>query len=281
MHIRPLGTYKEPCYPTGTILDEHPELLRLVPKRWRGNPVVLAALTGVCALLSGCRYDASAAPPKVAPIFLHGHGRGTFGCDVVNPPVFLSEDEAREVIVQEAKRAGATFAPDVQTLRSVPLPVTAEYGFREDVTENHGTLERTPRKRTQRLPLRLDGTDREHRVAYEFVSAADFREWRVKDESRLRMSTVSHYDMLGTAGAVRNGIREAGEPGAYAVFYEPCAGWVDVQKKLNHWPPYGKKGVDWRAERAGMQAKAKQIARDELRKQVQDFIKWLKAEGVI
>ena len=39
----------------------------------------------------------------VAPVFEHGKGRGIAGCIVVAPPVFLSEEEALQVISEERR----------------------------------------------------------------------------------------------------------------------------------------------------------------------------------
>jgi len=50
----------------------------------------------------------------VAPIFRHGAGHGSFGCKAVNPPVFLSEDEARQVIIEEGETGGLSFTLDGQ-----------------------------------------------------------------------------------------------------------------------------------------------------------------------
>jgi hypothetical protein len=112
MKVKPIKHYAGPNIPTSQILEEHPELLHLVPRRWHGNPTVIAALAGVCVLVSGCRQSAAKpAASRVAPLFQHGDGRGSFGCRAVNPPVFLSESEARQVIMDEAKRAGINFAP--------------------------------------------------------------------------------------------------------------------------------------------------------------------------
>ena len=50
MKVTPIKQYSRPNFPTRTILDERPELLRLVPKRWQRNPVVIAALAATAAL---------------------------------------------------------------------------------------------------------------------------------------------------------------------------------------------------------------------------------------
>ena len=41
---------------------------------------------------------------SVAPVFIHGEGRGALGCVVVSPPVFLSEAEALEVLAHVGLR---------------------------------------------------------------------------------------------------------------------------------------------------------------------------------
>src|SRR5450759_3640970 len=106
MKIEPIREYMGPRLPTREIVDENPELLRLLPKRWQTNSTVVAALTA-CLVMTSCRNgQAASTPTKVAPVFEHGKGVGSFGCIAVNPPIFLSEDEARQVIVEEAKRAG-------------------------------------------------------------------------------------------------------------------------------------------------------------------------------
>ena len=54
MKIQPICRYKAPRFPTQYVLNTHPELLRLVPARWKSNPVVLSALGAVSAMLIGC-----------------------------------------------------------------------------------------------------------------------------------------------------------------------------------------------------------------------------------
>ena len=286
MNIAPLKHYAEPRFPTRRIIDEHPELLALVPKRWRRNPVVLAALTGVCLLLATAKSqaDTKAKPStvsRVAPIFQHGDGRGAFGCVAASPPVFLSEDEARAVIMDEAKKAGIHFAPDAETLPSVAVPSVSRYGFSEDSEEARRTGKRIENRRTHTEPLTLDGTDSRRKVSYEFVSQADFAEWERRE--RWRISTVSDFDILGAARVVRTGLEAAKPEGTVAVFYDPAAKQPSA-KVLP--PPYPYKGVpltqqEIRENQEVWGNAAKALAREDLRKQVQDFIKWLKAQGVI
>ena len=280
MKVAPIKNYNGASFPTRRIIDEHPELLKLVPKRWQTNPAVLTALAGLCVMMADCRQSAGAeTTSRVAPIFQHGDGRGGFGCRAINPPVLLSEDEAREVVVQEGKRAGVSFQPDAATLPSVAMPLTTRWPFRADLDKND---KYHPRKRTHRLSVKLDGTDPKRHISYEVVTRTDFDAWETKDLSKLRMCSAWGVDIVDAATEFRNGLIKARPKGVYGVFYDPCVGRRDAEKRYDvHLPKYGTPNVDWKAEYAKMDNKAKDLARELLRAQVRDFIKWLKAEGVI
>jgi len=81
MKLAPLKNYRGPDYPTREILDQHPELLRVLPRRWRNSPVVLGTLAGLLALMEQSEVRAAdKSALHVAPIFEHGSGQGAFGC---------------------------------------------------------------------------------------------------------------------------------------------------------------------------------------------------------
>ena len=90
MEIKPLKNYAKPGYPIRPEVDERPELLRLLPKRWQANPAVVAALTACLAMAAAGRSAAADTPTCVAPVFEHGRGTGSFGCVAVNPPEYPS-----------------------------------------------------------------------------------------------------------------------------------------------------------------------------------------------
>jgi len=263
MRIEPLHKYAEPRLPTREIVDEHPELLRLLPRRWQTNSAVVAALTA-CFALSSCASNAAGKPsPKaasrIAPVFVHGSGIGAFGCEVVNPPTFLSEEEAREVIVNEAKRAGIIFEKIGKTLPKVELPVTPrEFG------------EKQPKRQTKAQAIMLDGIDKKRNISFEYVSQDDLVKWQ-GDPNDHPTSTVISYNIAGTAKDLQAGIAKVKPAGAYAVFYDPV-----VLQKMNFGPSTDIDATMGRAMSAAMDE-----ARNELRAQVKDFIKWLKAQGVI
>ena len=99
--MQPLHHYRPPAYPTRDIVTAHPELLRLLPRRWRGNTLVAGALASACLIVSA-RWSPALAGKKshaaAVPIFVHSSGRVSYGCMAIAAPTFLSEDEARHVV---------------------------------------------------------------------------------------------------------------------------------------------------------------------------------------
>lgn len=134
MELKPLGRYGEPRYPTHHILEEHPELLRLIPRRWQGNRLALAALGMAAGIVLGSQrasaqeVAATNEPASmVAPLFVHGQGRGALGCVAVSPPVFLSEAEGRAVIEEELRTVGLSFEMDTTTVEAlVPFGIEGD-----------------------------------------------------------------------------------------------------------------------------------------------------------
>lgn len=256
VELKPVKQYQEPKLPTRRIIDECPQLLEIVPRRWQTNPVVLSALAGVCALILGSRVMADNEPAsvsRVAPVFNHGEGRSSFGCMAINPPVFLSEDEARKTIEEEAKRAGITFVSSTSVLQDVLIP-TLTY-------ENDGRMV------WSRKPLVLDGQDSDHQVFYEYISWDDMNDWEEQ------LSTVYSYDSRAAARRTRELLKAARPAGAYAVFYDPFFRVEAVRKDNGAW--------DHAATMEKRQIEGMESERELLRKQVQDFIAWLKTQGVI
>jgi len=193
------------------------------------------------------------------------------GCEVINPPVFLSEDEARQVIQEEAKRAGITFAADGGQIEGVKVPVTDSQAFLQELKtdDSRAVSRRGPRTKVQ--DLAIDGRDAKRKIGYEFVSEADFKAW----EEPSGASTLYDYDVRQAATALREGLAERKAEGVYAVFYDPAIGYQDAEQQMKN--PLAAGEARWKA----IPAQAKIMASGELRKQVRDFIAWLKAQGVI
>ena len=263
MKLQPVHRYPQPQLPTREIVDQSPDLLRLLPRRWQGNAAVVTALAA-CLAMSGCnrKAPASGPPSRVAPVFMRGDGLGSFGCKIINPPVFLSEDEARKVIADEAKRAGLTFLKDTRTATGVGVPVISNKGKTGWETQ----------------PLDLDGVDEKHNIAFEFVSLDDSYEWRAKGEA---WYSVGNHNLQDLAKQLRHGLSKAKPGGTLAVFYDPFIGPSAVDMRFASKDDYEAASQDWLGKRDRLQEMQKRLSREQLRLQVKDFIKWLKAQGVI
>ena len=256
MAVRPVKRYSVPRIPTRGQVDSQPEILQPLPKRWQGNQAVVSALAAATALtaLSGC------GGARVAPIFRHGDGRrAEFRGRVANPPVYLSEDEARQVIADEAKHAGITFRTPGPAIKGIEIPVTDRNG-------------RPHPSETQAIKLETDGVDPVSGVAYEFVSVDDTMKWYEGSHGRL---AAYYNNCLGAARAMRTALKGKGPAGVYAIFYEPAA---ETKR-----PAYtsGMSSAVYYAKAQKAQKEAERADREELRQQVRDFVKWLKAQGVI
>jgi hypothetical protein len=161
----------------------------------------------------------------VAPVFVHGEGRGATGCVVVNPPIFLSEDEARQVMMEEAKRAGITISAR-RTIKNIQVPVTElllppREGYEGPIEEKGPP--------TQLGTLELDGTDPKRNVSFEFVSEDDYIAWK---NPKTPISMVQPYDFIDVTQRVRNGLTQSNVKGAYGVFYDPCVGYKDAYDQV-------------------------------------------------
>lgn len=271
MNVRPVRRCSRPGYPTNRILQEHPELLMLIPKRWQGNRVLITALTGLCVLMTSSRALSDGKPltvtSRVAPIFQHGDGVGAFGCISTAAPVFLSEDEARQIIADEGKRAGLTFVAGTSTLRDVNVPLIE--ALEMQVTRKSGKLAKAPFKfKTKKTNLKVDGEDKRRKIAFEFVSKEDFKEWSVEDP--VQVASVAWDDILGTAALFRESLAKSKPQGAYGVFYDPVA-YSQIRFDEERFDP----------QSAARDKAEREQAEKDLRAQVKDFIKWLKAEGII
>lgn len=252
MQLKPVKRYSEPTYPINTILEEHPELLYAVPERWRGNKAVIAALTGLCLLSASYHAQATknvkSTPTRIAPVFQHGDGRGSFGCEAINPPVVLSEAEARQVIIEEAKRSGIVFNQKDVELPSVKIQLEVDMSL-------------YPEGKTE--VLKLDGKDTKRNIGFEYVSMDDTELWQAASNG-----TAHTVEPLKAAKLLRKQLATGKPRGTYGVFYDPFV---------------RPKSADSRNQNVTeiSEYDASKASKEELRAQVRDFIKWLKVEGVI
>lgn len=286
MEIKPVKTSALPQYPVREAVSPE-QLKESVPQRWADSRAAKIALGTLAAMsitgLASCgapqgmlvensfasegtviescvtEYlpEGTTAPAmlSVAPLFEHGEGMGAFGCDMVTPPAFLSEDEALAVINTVAKEYGLKFtAGNAPMLQNVLQPATNIYEpEKKEASEKYVVM--TP-----------DFSDKEHGVALEFVSSEDVKTWH---QDQGFMSTVENYDMLDAAEQLSESLEAAYgmnyDYAAVGVLYDPCD-WVAV-----------KNGEDAQAA----EAQSRDQSEAQLARQVKDFLEWLKAEGVI
>lgn len=223
--ITPVTAYLAPTYPTRGQLGADPEVLRRVPRRWRGQAVVLAVLAGagVVTLAAGTAQAVEKAKivARLAPLFPLGIERPRLAGDVA-VPTLLTEEEARVIVLEEAKKAGISFAPDALAVEKVRIGKDGNRYANE----------------FQQIDLTLDGTDAKRKIHYEIVTEADLAQWRGTKEKTFCLNT------LDAATTLREGLSQKLPEGTTVLFHDDGS-------------------------------------RETLRKQVQEFIAWLKAEGVI
>ncbi len=203
--------------------------------------------------------------PIVAPIFDHGVGRGAWGCVVVSPPVFLSEEEAVQVIKEELAKAGVSLGV------GMPLgEVTIEHVVPWQQTNDKWLGEKKP---TVSHTVSLAAVDCENRVGIEFVSQEDCDQF-----SGRGFSTVQSFDTKGLAGRLGRGIRDQGkEDLRIGIFYDPLEKLdfslaTDAMRKETE----ENDEEDPRSRFERIEATAKNKSKVLLRQQAQDFVAWLK-----
>lgn len=288
MDIKPVKTTDKPKYPLKDEISVG-TLKSSVPVRWTHSAAAKAALGALAAMtLVGCvpemqtagvpvapsitsenNYNLTETPIvdgtpmgkfmiekiNVAPLFLHGEGRGAFGCVMVAPPVFLSEDDALAVINETAKEYGLKFtAGDGPEFTGVTQPVTSLYG------EETGPSDKT-------TTLKPDFTDSEHGVVIEYVSVEDVRKWH--KETGYAVS-VEEYDTEDVADQLSDGLEQADNNGFYTagVLYDPC-------ERCEPEDPSNEE--EWNKA----EAKTRQMSEEQLKAQAKDFFEWLKTQGII
>lgn len=190
---------------------------------------------------------------RVAPLFAHGHGYGQSGWDAGNCPVLLTKDEACSVIIEEARAAGLHFTPNAATLYNI-LPVQGR----------PANVSLPAPKRS----LTLDGVDIEQKIAFVFVSTAEANSWRKPCGHGALGEGV---DIFGCATSLRDVLAGAPLNGYFAVFYDPTVAIADLPEASAN---------DQDQQAAGdLGSAARAYAREQLRRQVRDFIGWLKARN--
>lgn len=221
MRREPVRTYRKPDYPTRIELALHPEILEAIPERWRAHPAALAVLAVLTSVV-GCedRQGGERGAPsatgsvsqslaKVAPVFEHGRGRASVGGVEMTRIAFLTEDEAVQIVVEEAAKAGVSLGGEPPRVPMFTLPAPKPVGSA-----------RRPAPKTDWL--RPDGTDAKRNITFEFFSHEDF--------VAAGIPRLDEYNFKEMAGWLRDRIRTGASPGYYAVFYDPLPPYEEPPK---------------------------------------------------
>jgi len=308
MKIRPVQTYPVPDYPTRDQARQDPDLLKNAPARWDKAPG-FAALLGVLALTSsraeavadGSLPPAAALDPAaagehetapavqragaiVAPLLdeaLERDGRGSFGCVAINPPSFLSEDEALELIRTELEAAGLRLRDDA-VLEDMTAPTGPEETQKEVKGPDGETVIQFSSSWGQPnvlglRPVRFDWADTHRAVYIDYLTRRDYREWE-----GYSCSTADYYDFPKLAQRVAEAYgRYPGERRTvFGVFFDPLAHPGVEVSPIEGLPPEQARMVDSEYRRAAKEAQDSR-GRDKLRRQVRHFVEFLKQEGVL
>jgi hypothetical protein len=279
MKIKP-AKIKRINYPT---LDEvllSPDLLRKnIPLSWQKNRVLAGALS--VFLLSGCNNESSSENPKqktgyflnsvkyqldkiqedifvknkMAPIFVHGDGSGAIGCMVMSFPVFISESEARKIILEEFKRNNIEF--DTADCPSVKFKIKKGSYDSKNKIRKVSNVE---------VIHHMDGYNKKFNLAFDYISRKDNS--NLEEESEV-YSSVSSFSTKETAEFVRKGMVKADKFNG-VVFYDPLESEEFIFSEEDTLKTKKK-------EEKTPQEKAK----ENLIAQVSDFIIWAKKEGII
>lgn len=257
MEITPLRDYPTPEYPTTLEFHRYrQQLFRYIPRRWRfertiGVVLSFTILSGLCAC--SLHKESQQTDAISVPLFVHGAGRGSYGCESVAPPVYLSEDEAAQVIRETAKEYGLDLTGEGKVTGD-KLPYTTLFGQTNE---------------TYKGELSLDGYDEATGLGYLFVSRDDVAAWQ-KDTGVY--ASVETYDMKDTATRLSDTVKNT------AVFYDPGTDTELLQEYFfgtDTKDPYSEENL--KAYAAAQKAQME----EKLRAQVMDFIAWLQAQGII
>ena len=146
MKIHPVKSYKSPKYPQKDYFESQPKLLEeYVPDSWKRTNLITTAiavftLVSCIPLLGGC------------------------GCVVVSPPIFLTEEEARQIIVDKLKKANITFDQNNVQIDDITLDSKCKDFVDGKSTEKASIVDKK---------LVLDGFNSKYNVGYTFISNKD------------------------------------------------------------------------------------------------------------
>jgi len=291
MKIKPVKSYKKPGYPTREdFLSNSSYLSEYIPDKWKRNKIVATALAVYIfgannsnAQTFGNTKESFVTmnnnlnkkendikkksveeklTPSIAPIFIHGDGRGSTGCMVMNPPVFLSEEEARQVVESELMKEHIVF--DKKNMKLNEVVFQSDYGFQS----------------VDKDAVTLDGFSSKYNLGYEVVTERDYGKF-VDDRN---LSTVQSFDFVKAAENLREKMKDYGKMNT-VIFYDPLERYEYTDNKNSAYEEILRKEQEIENDAKGGSRHYQKIDKSKsielLKCQVQDFIEWIKKEGLL
>jgi hypothetical protein len=185
---------------------------------------------------------------SVAPLFIHGGGRGATGCVVIAPPVFITEEEARQIISEEMMKENIIISRTNVSIAEIAI-----------------SKDKTMSAQTDKSSLTFDGLSDSGNIGYKYVTKENYSGLQVNYNSNI---SIQNYDFLHIAENLREKFPEYSGFTA-VVFYDPC-----TAGKLEHDMTMMTKAS--RTLRSIRDNKLKAKSRELLKSQVRDFLKWMK-----
>ncbi len=267
MKIKAERKYQSPKYPERFVYENNPEmLLRYVPAKWLKSSIVASALTafvfgGNCSAENiDTPDDTVVVTPrkpvkeqftmeinenincKIAPIFIHGDGRGSTGCIVMTPPCFISESDAKEIILKKLENAGIKFE-------------SRDYLFKENYNSTKRHLYFVDYKKdieiTEEHDFVFDGYRDDINLGIKYITHTNVEVLNKK--SIENTSSVQSYNLIGDAQQIKEDLGKDCEANI-ALFYDPI-----IQEAIP-------------------MEEARKQSRKLLEEQVEDFIMWVQRE---
>lgn len=306
MKVNPIKKYRISSYPTREqFIKDKMQLKENIPESWKSKKVITGALAvflfGSSTSNSGKINDKNnqvifsetkvtpesksetkiikeEKTPSIAPLFIYGDGRGASGCVVINPPVFMSESDARQLIESELKKEGIIFNKKNYQVENLFFDENSEWGHYLDESEDDFSQYR----KKEKYPVEMDAYSSDLNLAYEFVAVDDY----FKFGGEVSGSTAQGYDLIEAAENLRYKMKRYGKINT-VIFYDPLAKpergipQNSSYEALKSWN-YGFKDKNDNEEPPFDYFTAKnEDSVILLKKQISDFIEWIKKEGLI
>jgi hypothetical protein len=280
-------------YPARLEALSNPKLLAdNIPDNWRSSKEMAAAISIlIAASLTQCSASSLKnklkAPAVVAPVFNHGEGRGSVGCVSVAPPVFLSEEEALQTIMEELGKYGLKFTQRDVKMESITIPPRKEnWEYKKDKNGSDTVEVKLTRGDGPDTIFVADALDPAKKVAIEFVAASDYETLGGPAPS----STAITIDTKEVAGYLSQQVKAKGKGLYFGAFYDPVA-YPDEEMRNDQMTYLNcqqtneaerKKCVsDYDYKVVMDRIRLTKASKDLLKLQVKDFADWLKAQGVL